>query len=99
MGTRRYSRDCFRRRWEERFDELQTLCRWTEYDAPMVGDLLDHDIPSAHWTCRNYNCMHSSEPFLLDRFGRSANVAKLRRNFVCSKCGTGRPHLRLIADD
>jgi hypothetical protein len=43
--------------------------------------------------------MHSSAPFPLDSFGRTANVARLRRNFVCSRCGTGRPYLRLIAED
>lgn len=105
MGVSRYSRDHVRRRWEERFDDLQHRCHWYDF-SPTIGELIDHGIHQAKWRCRNGGwkpdgkgeCWHSSKPFDLTRFGPKLPVHKLRWKFVCSECGRNRPFIELLAD-
>lgn len=98
MSVRRYSRDPRARRWEEQFDELQRRC-WVDYYSPTIGELLEHGIQRGRWECRSQGaCLHQSEPFGLARFKPAAKVSRLRRQFVCSCCGRGRPDLRLLAE-
>lgn len=104
MGVRRYSLDRNERRWQERFDDLQHRCHsdWTL----TVGELLEHGIMNAQWRCRNTgwqndgrgDCWHASEVFDLTRFGPKLTVSKMRRMYVCSKCGRDRPFLELWAE-
>jgi len=107
MGISRYSRDSERKRWEQRFDELQLLCHQYDY-SPMIGDLVAHGITSAYWACRSVgwkpdgkpSCGHTSEgtPMDLRKFGPTLTVAKMRRLYVCSECGRNRPFIQLIAE-
>ena len=95
MGVSRYSRDPKERRWQMQFDELQGRCQ-VDYYSPTISKLIDHGIAQVKWECRNRGCWHSSEAFDLSRFGRNARVRNLWYNYVCSECGTNRPHLRLL---
>ena len=96
MGVRRYSRDQDLAAWQRRFDYFQDMCRGG-YPSPTIGELIEHGIRVARWSCRGgWDCGHSSEEFELTRFGPGTRVHLLKRNYICTKCGRDRPNLNLL---
>lgn len=98
MGVNRYSAIPNVRKRQQYFDHLQWRC--SVYGDPLtIGELRTFGITRAEWQCRTYECLHRSEMFKLSKFGERITVSKLRWKFVCSRCGTKRPEMRLIWDE
>lgn len=93
MGVSRYSRNPAERRRQELFDHLQTRCGWN--DDLTIGELRAAGVVKAHLVCRKFECMHNGDAFDLAKFGGKLLVRRLRWQYVCGRCGTKGPILRL----
>lgn len=94
MGTSRYSRDPARRKREELFDFLQDRCGWAD-DRLTVSHLRLAGVKTAHWSCRSPECFHVSESFALEFLPGNMRITELRRRYICGRCKTKRPELKL----
>lgn len=95
MGVRRYSRAPDVRQQQELFDHLQQLCK-VDYYSPMLSELIAAKALTVEMQCRDYACLHTSEPIDLTKFPPKMRTKTLRAKFVCSKCGRKRPQVNLI---
>jgi hypothetical protein len=94
MGVRRYSLDPTVRQEQERVDELQRRCA-VDYYAPTIGELLAVNVRTVELQCRDYECLHTSEPIDLTQYPPKMRTKALRLKFVCSRCGRKRPQVNL----